>query len=132
MFLAILGGLLLATCLAQVAVLVMSFLYKDQNGWFLVPSAVVIIAILAVQGAATGIWSVALISAIPQLIFLGSVWFGGVVVYETSNPLRIGAAVIKGEWAVSKLAGRFKTMWGDTIQSIKDSYYRGYHSIVAD
>jgi len=128
MILMILSGLLLVIGLAQIAVVIMSVLYMDDTSWFILPSAVVMIIGTVVQAALTGIWSVALISLFPQFLALVAFGYGGYVLYETANPLRIGRNVVVDSWKMSFLAARITGVWDKAISHIKAIYWAGVNS----
>jgi hypothetical protein len=129
MLLAILGGLLLVTGLAQLAVFIMSVIYVDNTSWFMLPAAVVMIAGTIVQALFTGIWSVALISLLPQLVCLAFFWYGGGALYKTANPLKIAKRIIVDSWRGSFLASRIVEVivgtWDKAIDHIKALYWAG-------
>lgn len=123
----ILGGLLVVCAFAQIAVFVTDWIYQDDNSWLLIGTALFSIIGFAIQAIVTGVLSATLVSAIPQLLFLMVLWYGGGERYATSNPFKTYWYMTRDSWKESKLVNRLRDVKNNGWNRIKEQFMNGYN-----
>jgi len=127
MFLACLGAALVVASLVQLLVFAADWLYKDDNSWLVAGLSIFVLLGLAIQAVATGIISAALIAAIPDILLLGLIVYGGSTRYGTKNPIKVLASLTRESWASSRAVQRVRQGILDGWSRLKEVWHTSYN-----
>lgn len=127
MFLACLGAALVVAFVVQLLVFAADWLYEDDNSWLIAGLSIFVLIGLAIQAVATGIVSAAIIAAIPDILLMALILYGGSTRYDTKNPVKVLISLTRESWACSKAVQRVRQGIFESFVRLKTVWHTAYN-----